>query len=65
MIYVMPVGFNSYYVNKYNGQFPYMDMFVDELVPLVDSLFRTKPDPNHRAVMGYSMGGYGAMIMPV
>ncbi|NOU47819.1 MAG: hypothetical protein HOO86_12260 [Bacteroidales bacterium] len=65
MIYVMPVGFNSYYVNKYNGQYPYMDMFVNELVPLVDSLFRTKTDPNQRAVMGYSMGGYGAMIMPV
>lgn len=65
MIYVMPVGFNSYYVNKYNGQYAYMDMFVDELVPLIDSLFRTKTDPNQRAVMGYSMGGYGAMIMPV
>lgn len=65
MIYIMPTGFNSYYVNKYNGQYPYMDMFVDELVPLVDSLFRTKTEASQRAVMGFSMGGYGAMIMPV
>ncbi|PKP39674.1 MAG: hypothetical protein CVT98_00885 [Bacteroidetes bacterium HGW-Bacteroidetes-15] len=63
-IYVMPQGFNSYYVNKYNGYFPYMDMFVDELVPTIDSLFRTKKSNTQRAVMGYSMGGYGALILP-
>ncbi|MFZ4464543.1 MAG: alpha/beta hydrolase-fold protein [Bacteroidales bacterium] len=65
MIYVMPSCFNSYYMNKHNGQYPLMDMFVNELVPLVDSLFRTKNDPTQRSVMGYSMGGYGAMILPV
>ena len=64
MIYVLPEGFNTYYVNKYNGKFPYMNMFVNELVPTIDSLFRTIKDAQHRAVMGYSMGGYGAMIMP-
>jgi len=64
MIYVMPQGFNTYWVNKYNGNYPYMDYFVNELVPAIDSLFRTIPDPQHRAVMGYSMGGYGAMILP-
>jgi enterochelin esterase-like enzyme len=64
MIYVMPQGFNSYYVNKYNGSFPYMDMFVKELVPTIDSLFRTIKDPQQRAVMGFSMGGYGALILP-
>ena len=65
MIYVMPSGFNSYYVNKFNGQYPYMDMFVNELVPMVDSLFRTNKNATQRAVMGYSMGGFGAMILPV
>ena len=65
MIYVMPQGFNTYYVNKYNGNYPYMDFFVTELVPAIDSLFRTIPDAQSRAVMGYSMGGYGAMILPV
>ena len=65
MIYVMPQGFNTYYVNKYNGHYHYMDYIVNELVPAIDSLFRTIPDAQHRAVMGYSMGGYGAMILPV
>ncbi|TSA37726.1 MAG: hypothetical protein D4R64_05130 [Porphyromonadaceae bacterium] len=64
MIYVMPKGFNTYWVNKYNGNYPYMDMLVNEMVPKIDSLFRTFRDPQHRAVMGYSMGGYGAMILP-
>ncbi|MDP4282150.1 MAG: alpha/beta hydrolase-fold protein, partial [Bacteroidota bacterium] len=65
MIYVMPEGFNSYWVNKYNGHYPYMDMFVKELVPAIDSIYRTIKESRSRAVMGYSMGGYGAMIMPV
>ena len=65
MIYVMPEAFNTYYVNKYNGKYPMMDVLVDELVPAIDSIYRTKADRTHRAVMGYSMGGYGALILPV
>lgn len=64
MIYVMPEAFNTYYVNKYNGKYPMMDVLVDELVPAIDSIYRTKADKSHRAVMGYSMGGYGALILP-
>ena len=64
MIFVMPKAFNTYYVNKFNGKFPIMDVLVNELVPAIDSLFRTIPDADHRSVMGYSMGGYGAVILP-
>ncbi len=64
MIFVMPQGFNSYYVNRANGSLPYMDYFVTELVPEIDSIYRTKKDKSQRAVMGYSMGGYGALILP-
>lgn len=64
MIFVMPEAFNTYYVNRYNGSYPMMDALVTELVPAIDSLFRTIPDAQHRAVMGYSMGGYGAVILP-
>jgi len=63
MIFVMPEGFRTYYVNDYKGSFLYQDMFVKELVPYIDSLFRTVADRQHRAVMGYSMGGFGAMIL--
>ena len=61
MIFVMPQGYRTYYVNDYKGSFLYQDMFVKELVPYIDSLFRTIPDNKHRAVMGYSMGGFGAL----
>ncbi|MCE7863973.1 MAG: alpha/beta fold hydrolase [Bacteroidetes bacterium CHB5] len=64
MIYVMPQGFNTYYIDRYTGTYPYMEMFVEELVPEIDEKFRTKPDKSQRAVMGYSMGGYGALILP-
>ncbi len=64
MIYVMPQGYTSYYVNQYDGKFNYMKMFTEELVPYIDSYLRTKTDARHRAVMGYSMGGYGALILP-
>jgi enterochelin esterase-like enzyme len=64
MIYVMPQAFSTYYIDRYTGSFPYMEMFVEELVPEIDSKFRTKKDKSQRAVMGYSMGGYGALILP-
>lgn len=64
MIFVMPNAYNTYYVNRYNGNYPIMDALVTELIPTIDSLFRTIPDARHRAVMGYSMGGYGAVILP-
>lgn len=64
MIYVMPQGFNTYYVNTYNGSYKYMSYFTDELLPHIDSNYRTIPDRAHRATIGYSMGGYGAFILP-
>jgi enterochelin esterase-like enzyme len=65
MIFVTMDGYKSYYVNKYSGSFPYMDMVIDELVSEIDLHFKTKKQPSQRAVMGYSMGGYGAMILPL
>jgi enterochelin esterase-like enzyme len=63
MIFIMPEGYRTYYVNDYKGTFLYQDMFIKELVPYVDKMFRTLPDPQHRALTGYSMGGFGALIM--
>jgi S-formylglutathione hydrolase FrmB len=34
----------------------------DEVVPWVDTHYRTIPDRDHRAVTGKSSGGYGAMV---
>lgn len=63
VIYVIPQGWNSYYVNRYDGGFNYMDMLVDELVPMIDRMLPTRPSARYRAVAGYSMGGFGALAM--
>ncbi len=63
IIYVMPQGFNSYYVNRYDGQFNYMDMLAKELIPLIDRMLRTNTEARGRAVCGYSMGGFGALAV--
>ena len=63
MIYVFPQGFASYYCNFYDGSYNYMDMFVNELIPLIDQTYRTIPDKQHRAITGYSMGGFGACAL--
>lgn len=65
MIFVMPEGYRTYYVNDYAGKFMYQDMFIRELVPYIDSHYRTIADSRHRATMGYSMGGFGALVLPL
>ena len=63
MIYVYPAGFTTYYCNFYTGKYNYMDMFIQELVPAIDANYRTIPDREHRSITGYSMGGFGAMVL--
>jgi len=63
-ILVMPDGqaapFNgSFYTNSslYGN---YEDLISEDIVPLIDSLFHTKGSRDFRAIMGHSMGAYGA-----
>lgn len=65
MILIMPQGFSDYYSNFYSGDYNYQTMFVTELVPLIDSLYRTIANAQNRAVTGYSMGGFGALMLPI
>jgi hypothetical protein len=43
----------------------YHSYLCDEVVPWVDQHYRTLPDAAHRAIMGKSSGGFGAMITPM
>ncbi|MEA1876607.1 MAG: alpha/beta hydrolase-fold protein [Bacteroidota bacterium] len=63
-ILVMPDGqaepFNgSFYTNSslYGN---YEDLISEDIVPLIDSLYHTKGSRDFRAIMGHSMGAYGA-----
>jgi S-formylglutathione hydrolase FrmB len=43
----------------------YHSYLCEEVVPWVDGHYRTRPDAAHRAIMGKSSGGFGAMITPM
>jgi S-formylglutathione hydrolase FrmB len=43
----------------------YHSYLCDEVVPWVDGRYRTLPQAAHRAIMGKSSGGFGAMITPM
>ncbi len=43
----------------------YHSYLCDEVVRWVDERFRTMPEAAHRAIMGKSSGGFGAMITPM
>jgi enterochelin esterase-like enzyme len=42
---------------------PFQAVLADELIPYIDSHFRTLPDANHRAMAGLSMGGFETKLI--
>ena len=66
MIIVMPDCITKYggsqFINS-TGTGKYEDHVIKELVPYVDSVYRTIPRPESRAVCGKSSGGYGAVVL--
>jgi len=44
---------------------PYQTLIVDEVLPFVDSLYRTIPRREARAVVGRSSGGFGALRLGI
>ncbi|GAB4022407.1 alpha/beta hydrolase [Spirosoma koreense] len=63
MIIVMPDAGATFYINDYQSKVRYEDMFVQEFIPHIDSMFRTRPQREFRAVSGLSMGGYGSLVL--
>ncbi|TET85665.1 MAG: hypothetical protein E3J37_01425, partial [Anaerolineales bacterium] len=64
MIVVMPDASNMYGGSWYtNSELTgnYEDYIVEDLVGYIDSNYRTIPSRDSRAIVGHSMGGYGAM----
>ncbi len=56
----MPVTKGSFYINsKTTGN--YVDYIVKDIIEYTDAHYRTIADKNHRALIGTSMGGYGAL----
>lgn len=63
---VSPNGDSGYWSDWYNGGSSGPPMYetyvIDQLIPLIDEHFRTRAERSQRAVMGVSMGAYGAMM---
>jgi hypothetical protein len=61
VIVVFPNGYvSSMWANSANSNKPAETNIVRELIPHVDSTYRTIANRQHRIVQGYSMGGFGA-----
>ncbi|MEM7573886.1 MAG: alpha/beta hydrolase family protein [Bacteroidota bacterium] len=65
MIIVMPDAGVSWYINSDEGEVPYEDFFIKELIPHIEATYRVRSDRQFRGLAGLSMGGYGAMIYAV
>jgi putative tributyrin esterase len=63
-IIVMPDAANGWYVNNYaDPRMRWEDYMIDDLIPYVDSHYRTVASRGGRAIAGLSMGGYGALYL--
>ncbi|MFC6998325.1 alpha/beta hydrolase [Rufibacter roseus] len=63
MIIVMPDAGVTWYMNTSDGKVRYEDFFVQEFIPHIDKLYRTRTAREYRAIAGLSMGGYGTLLM--
>jgi enterochelin esterase-like enzyme len=69
MILVMPAAGRTRYINDFEGKSRYEDMFIQELMPYIDKNYRTTrgkgefTDKKFRAISGFSMGGYGSLML--
>lgn len=62
VIIVMPDAGVTWYMNDINNKEPYEDMFIKELIPYIDSKYRTRAKKEFRAIGGLSMGGFGSLL---
>jgi diacylglycerol O-acyltransferase/trehalose O-mycolyltransferase len=62
-IVVMPDGGpGGWYTNWPNGREHWETYHLRHLIPAIDGRFRTRANRRFRAVAGFSMGGYGALL---
>jgi S-formylglutathione hydrolase FrmB len=61
-IMVSPNGQNSWYTNSVTQpSLRYEDLFIRDVIAYIDSAYRTKKSGTERSIVGFSMGGFGAL----
>jgi enterochelin esterase-like enzyme len=64
LIYVFAEGLgNTLYLDYPDGSLKVESMIVWELIPFIDRSYRTIASHEGRAIEGFSMGGYGALLI--
>ncbi len=59
-----PTGL-SMWTNSKDGRLPMETVIIEELIPRVDSVYRTIAERGGRAIDGFSMGGYGSAYLGI
>lgn len=62
-IIVMPDGKVSWYINSFDGNDLWEDMFIQEFISFIESEYRIRSSKEFRAIGGLSMGGNGALLL--
>lgn len=60
-IIIMPNAKLSWYCNNLENKDFWRDMFINEFIPTIEKNFRIKSKKEFRAIVGISMGGFGAL----
>lgn len=61
-IMIFPTGgLDSFYTDKPDGSWPVETMIIEDLIPYVDAHYKTLATRQGRLLMGFSMGGFGAL----
>ncbi len=54
---------NTFYSDSKDGTVKCESSIINELIPHIDATYRTKADRTQRAIEGFSMGGFGALML--
>ena len=60
-ILAAPAGFATFFINSRDGRVRYEDFFLKEFMPAIEKKYRASGKRTERALLGISMGGFGAL----
>lgn len=62
-ILAAPAGYATFFINSRDGKIRYEDFFLKEFMPAIEKKYRAGNTRSGRALVGISMGGFGALHM--
>src|SRR6266704_937892 len=60
-ILAAPAGYATFFINSRDGRILYENFFLQEFMPAIEKNYRAGGTRSQRALMGISMGGFGAL----